>query len=86
MSSRAEGYTTSSETVLEVLRTLRDMTCVLVHRGYSIVIKNTRVSAHETYGGYGHISVLCRILSGVRPSHPLSIGLHTLQLVWIPTG
>jgi hypothetical protein len=47
------------------------MTCVLVD-------KNTRVSAHETYGGYGHISVLCRILSGVGPIPYTAIGIHTL--------
>ena len=47
------------------------MACVLVD-------KNTRVSAHETYGGYGHISVLCRILSGVGPVPYTAIGTHTL--------
>ena len=47
--------------------------------------KNTRVSAHETYGGYGHISVLCRILSGVDPIPYTAIGIHTFQLVWNST-
>jgi hypothetical protein len=32
----------------------------------------------ETYGGYGHISVLCRILSGVGPIPYTAIGIHTL--------
>ena len=48
--------------------------------------KNTRVSALETYGGYGHISVLCRILSGVGPIPYTAIGIHTFQLVWISTS
>ena len=43
-----------------------------------VTIPETRVSAHETYGGYGQISVLCRILSGVDPSPYTAIGLHTL--------
>ena len=47
--------------------------------------KNTRVSALETYGGYGHISVLCRILSGVGPIPYTAIGIHTFQLVWNST-
>ena len=38
--------------------------------------KNTRVSALETYGGYGHISVLCRICVWSRPIPYTAYGFH----------